>query len=52
MKKDIKLTIWGATLFLSGVILFSGGIYIGTGMVFLMIGSIIGILNLSHRNGE
>ena len=54
MKKDlsIKLTIWGATLFLAGAIMLSGGMYISAGMFFIIVGSIIGILSLFHRNGE
>lgn len=49
---SIKLTIWGATLFLAGAIILSGGTYISAGIFLIMIGSIIGILSLFQRNGE
>ncbi len=53
MKKDLsnKLTIWGATLFLSGAILLSGGV-VSAGAFFMMIGGMIGLLNLFHNNRE
>jgi len=54
MRKDVslKLTIWGAILFLAGAIMLSGGMYISGGVSLMMIGIIIGILSLFQKNGE
>ncbi len=53
MKKgfSMQLTIWGVTLFVSGAILLSGGIT-SAGALCMMIGGIIGLLNLIRSNGE